>query len=75
MFFGGDPFDFPGMPSGMGGGRGGPGRGGAAADTTGLYTVLGLDKKANDAEIKKAYRKLALKVREELYLNNVYYSY
>ncbi len=62
MFFGGDPFNFPGMPGGAGGGRGRSGRGGAAADTTGLYTVLGLDKKANDADIKKAYRKLALKV-------------
>ncbi len=61
MFFGGDPFDFPGMSGGIPGGRGRPGKGGAV-DTTGLYTVLGLDKKANDAEIKKAYRKLALKV-------------
>ncbi len=61
MFFGGDPFEFTGMPGGMGGGRGRTEKGGAA-DTTGLYTVLGLDKKANETEIKKAYRKLALKV-------------
>ncbi|KAH7697753.1 DnaJ domain-containing protein, partial [Aphelenchoides avenae] len=26
-----------------------------------LYSILGVDKKADDAEIKKAYRKLALK--------------
>ncbi len=61
MFFGSNPFEFPGMPGGMDGGRGGGGKAGAA-DTTGLYTVLGIDKKATDAEIKKAYRKLALKV-------------
>ena len=40
------------------GGRGG---GGAPPDTTEMYKILGVDKKATDAEIKKAYRKLAVK--------------
>ena len=44
------------MPGGMGG-RGG----GAPADTTKLYEVLGVDKDATEKDIKKAYRKLAVK--------------
>jgi DnaJ homolog subfamily A member 2 len=59
MFFGGG---FPGggygeFPGGM------PGRGGrqAAADTTGLYTALGVEKNASADDIKKAYRKMAIK--------------
>ena len=53
MFFGGG---FPGggygeFPGGM------PGRGGrqAAADTTGLYSALGVEKNASADDIKKAY--------------------
>jgi len=68
MFFGGDPFEHfaqqghAGM-GGRGGGRGGSGRGGPAAnvDTTKLYETLKLEKTADAKEIKKAYRKLAVK--------------
>jgi len=58
MFFGGGGgFPFPGMdgPGGMGGGR--PKK---DADTTKFYTLLGVDKNASGADIKKAYRKLAV---------------
>lgn len=59
MFFGGgDPFEQ------FGGGGGGGGRGGRRAadvDTTKLYEVLGVPKTADANEIKKAFRKLALK--------------
>jgi hypothetical protein len=56
MFFnfggGDDPF-------GGGGGRM-PQRRQADVDTTALYKILGIDKNASDAEIKKAYRKEAM---------------
>merc|ERR1719198_766571 len=62
MFFGGAggiPF---GMDDGMPGGMGGMGgRQREPDDTTALYEVLGLTKKATQSEIKKAFRKLALK--------------
>merc|ERR1719261_2274169 len=41
----------------MGGGR----RGSRNVDTTKFYKLLEVDKNASDAEIKKAYRKLAVK--------------
>ena len=64
MFFGGLPpgFDdeaFGGMPGGMGG-MGGR-RGGAPPDTKKLYETLGVSKDDDEATIKKAYRKLAVK--------------
>jgi DnaJ domain len=59
MFFGGgDPFEhFAGM--GGGGGRGPP-RG--PINTDEYYNILGVAKDADENAIKKAYRKLALKV-------------
>ena len=44
------------MP-GRGGGRGG----GGPVDNEALYAVLGVAKDADESEIKKAYRKMALK--------------
>jgi DnaJ family protein A protein 2 len=55
MHFGGFP---GGMPFGGGGMRGGPP---ADVDTEKLYEVLGVPKDANEKDIKKAYRKLAVK--------------
>jgi len=50
-----------GMPGGMGG-PGGRGRGSRKdVDTTKFYKQLEVEKSANDSEIKKAYRKLAVK--------------
>ena len=63
MFFGGMPGmpgmdgfpdGFPGGHPGMGGGGGRGGRGGGPPDTKALYDVLGVEKSASDAEIKKA---------------------
>ena len=61
MFFGGgDPFEhFAGMHGG--GGGGGSGRRSAPVDNDKLYNVLGVSKDADESEIKKAYKKLALK--------------
>lgn len=61
MFFGGSPFEHF---AGMHGGDGGGGRRGPApdVDTTEMYTILGIEKDASESDIKKAYRKLALKV-------------
>jgi len=57
MYFGGDPFE----QFGGGGGRGGGRPAKAAADTDGYYKTLGVSKSDSCADIKKAYRKLALK--------------
>jgi len=56
MFFGGGGFPFPGMDGGGGGGR--PRR---DVDTTKYYKLLEVDKNASDSDVKKAYRKLAIK--------------
>jgi len=61
MFFGGGGFPFPGMDGGMPGRGGKAGRGREDVDTTKFYKVLEVDKGAGDSEIKKAYRKLAVK--------------
>ena len=60
MFFGGG---FPGFPGGdFPGGSKGAGRGsGKEVDTEAFYKTLELDKNATPADIKKAYRKLAIK--------------
>lgn len=61
MFFGGDPFDHFAQQHGGGmPGRGGRG-GGGPVDNEALYAVLGVAKDADESEIKKAYRKMALK--------------
>lgn len=62
MFFGGDPFEHFGG-HGHGGFNGMGGRGGPSGpiDNEGLYQCLGISKDADENEIKKAYKKLALK--------------
>lgn len=56
MFFGGgDPFEQ------FGGGRGGRGGPRGPVDNEKLYQVLGVAKDADESEIRKAYKKLALK--------------
>ena len=58
MHFGGNPFEhfagMGGMPGGM------PGRG-SPPDTMEYYNLLGVSRDAEDQEIKKAFRKKAMK--------------
>ncbi len=61
MFFGGFPGgggygDFPGGMPGRGGRGAGP-----EADTESLYKALGIAKSASQEDIKKAYKKMAIK--------------
>lgn len=61
MFGGGFPFEeFAGMHGGgmPGGGRGGPPK---EVDNSKYYDLIGVGKQATEQEIKKAYRKKALK--------------
>jgi DnaJ family protein A protein 2 len=58
---GGSPFDAFFGGGGMPGGMGGMGRQREAADTQEYYDVLGVDKSKSCGEIKKAFRKMALK--------------
>mmetsp|Transcript_7276 Transcript_7276/g.17783 ORF Transcript_7276/g.17783 Transcript_7276/m.17783 type:complete len:420 (-) Transcript_7276:292-1551(-) len=61
MFFGGDPFAEH-FAHGGGGGRRSAGRRSASnVDTTKLYETLGVEKDADAKDIKKAYRKAAIK--------------
>jgi DnaJ family protein A protein 2 len=63
MFFGGDPFEHFSQQHGGGGGGGGRGGrgGGGPVDNSELYECLGVAKDAEESEIKKAYKKMALK--------------
>jgi DnaJ family protein A protein 2 len=61
MFFGGDPFEHFSNMHGGGGGGGMGGRSSGPIDNEGYYKALGVSKDADENEIKKAYKKLALK--------------
>lgn len=54
-----------GGPEGEGGGGGRRGGPPPDVDTTKLYEILGIEKDASENDIKKAYRKLALKVTDD----------
>lgn len=56
MFFGGNPFEHF-----EGAGGGGPRRSAGPVDNEKLYNVLGVPKDADENEIRKAYKKMALK--------------
>lgn len=53
------------MPGAAFGGMGGMGGGGEAVNNDKYYDILGVAKNATDQEIKKAHRKLALKLHPD----------
>jgi len=61
MFFGGGGFPFPGMDDMGGGPPGGGRRSKGKVDNDKFYKVLEVEKNATDTEIKKAYKKMAIK--------------
>lgn len=62
MHFGGNPFEhFAGMGGIPGGIPGGMRGGGSPPDTMEYYNLLGVSREADDQEIKKAFRKKAMK--------------
>lgn len=63
--FGGGFGGFGGMPGAAFGGMGGMGGGGEPVNNDKYYDVLGVAKNATDQEIKKAHRKLALKLHPD----------
>lgn len=62
--FGGFPGGFGGLPPGFGG-MGGSGSPGGPVNNNKYYDILQVDKNATDQEIKKAHRKLALKLHPD----------
>lgn len=61
MFFGGSPFEHFEHMNGGGAGGGSGRRSNGPVDNEKLYNILGVSKDADENEIRRAYKKLALK--------------